>query len=53
LLKLGIELSQAIVAKYMARRQKPPSQTWRTFLNDHVKELVSTDFFVVTRPTHW
>jgi len=31
----------------MARRQKPPSQTWRTFLNNHVKELVSTDFFVV------
>ncbi len=47
LLKLGIEVSQATVAKYMARRQKPPSQTWRTFLNNHVKELVSTDFFVV------
>jgi putative transposase len=47
LLKLGIELSQATVAKYMARRQKPPSQAWRTFLNNHVKDLVSTDFFVV------
>jgi len=47
LLKLGIEVSQATVAKYMARRQKPPSQTWRTFLNNHVKGLVSTDFFVV------
>ncbi len=47
LLKLGIEVSQATVAKYMARPQKPPSQTWRTFLNNHAKQLVSTDFFVV------
>ena len=46
-LKLGIELSQATVAKYMSRPTKPPSQTWRTFLSNHVKELVSTDFFVV------
>jgi hypothetical protein len=32
LLKIGIEVSQATVAKYMARHGKPPSQTWRTFL---------------------
>jgi len=31
----------------MARERKPPSQTWRTFLNNHVKQLVSMDFFVV------
>jgi hypothetical protein len=47
LLKLGIEVSQATVAKYMARGRKPPSQTWRTFLNNHAKQIVSTDFFVV------
>jgi len=47
LLKIGIELSQATVAKYMVRHHKPPSQTWRTFLENHVKELVSADFFVV------
>jgi transposase InsO family protein len=47
LLKLGIEVSQATVAKYMVRQRKPPSQAWRTFLNNHVKESVSTDFFVV------
>jgi putative transposase len=47
LLKLGIELSQATVAKYMDRHRKPPSQTWRTFLDSHLKQLVSTDFFVV------
>jgi transposase InsO family protein len=47
LLKLGIVVSQATVAKYLVRRQKPPSQAWRTFLNNHVKELFSTDFFAV------
>jgi hypothetical protein len=47
LLKLGIEVSQATVAKYMVKRPKPPSQTWRTFLENHVKQLVSVDFLVV------
>jgi putative transposase len=47
LLKLGIEVAQATVAKYMVRQHKPPSQTWRTFLNNHVRDLVATDFFVV------
>jgi transposase InsO family protein len=47
LLKLGIEVSQATVAKYMACRSKPPSQTWRTFLEHHLKEMGSVDFFVV------
>ena len=47
LLKLGIDVSQGTVAKYMARQHKPPSQTWRTFLRNHVEQLVSTDFFVV------
>jgi len=47
LLKLGIELSQATVGKYMERPRRPPSQTWRTFLDSHLKQLVSTDFFVV------
>ena len=47
LLKLGIEVSQATVAKYMSRPGKLPSQTWRAFLSNHVKQLVSTDFFVV------
>ncbi len=47
LLKLGIEVSQATVAKYMVKYRKPPSQTWRTFLENHVKQLASVDFFVV------
>jgi putative transposase len=47
LLKIGIEVSQATVAKYMIRHPKPPSQTWRTFLKNHAKNLVAADFFVV------
>jgi transposase InsO family protein len=46
-LKLGIEISETSVAKYMVRHRKPPSQTWRTFLDNHVKSLVSIDFFTV------
>jgi transposase InsO family protein len=51
LLKLGIRLSQATVAKYMVHTRKPPSQTWRAFLNNHVTQLASTDFFVVPTVT--
>ncbi len=47
LLKLGIEVSQATVAKYIVHARKPPSQTWRTFLENHLKTLVPADFFVV------
>jgi len=47
LLKLGFELCEATVAKYMVRHRKPPSQTWRTFLANHMKDMVSSDFFVV------
>jgi putative transposase len=47
LLKLGITISEASVAKYMVRHPKPPSQTWRTFLANHVSQLVSVDFFTV------
>ena len=45
--KLGIEVSETVVSKYMPRVRKPPSQTWRTFLNNHVGTLVSMDFFTV------
>jgi hypothetical protein len=47
LLKLGIDVFQSTVSKYMVRPRKPPSQTWRAFLENHVKQLVSVDFFVV------
>ena len=49
--KLGIKASETTVAKYMVRHRHPPSQTWRTFLTNHIKDLVSTDFFVVPTAT--
>ena len=51
LLKLGIDVSEATVSKYMLRRCGPPSQTWRTFLNNHTKELIALDFFTVPTAT--
>jgi len=45
LLKLGLDVSEATVSKYMIRDRRPPSQTWRTFLENHTKELVAIDFF--------
>jgi putative transposase len=47
LLKLGFQVSEATVSRYMPRRRKPPSRTWRTFLDNHVHNLVSVDFFTV------
>ena len=47
LLKLGIAIAEATVGHYMVRRRPPPSQTWRTFLTNHIGQLVSVDFFVV------
>ena len=51
LLKLGIEVSQATVSNYMIRHHKPPSQSWRAFLDNHKKELISLDFFTVPTAT--
>ena len=45
LLKLGIEISEQTVSRLMPKRRKPPSQTWKAFLENHVNELVSIDFF--------
>jgi putative transposase len=47
LLKLGIEVSQATVAKYMVRRRGAPSQTWRSFLRNHAEGIAAIDMFVV------
>jgi putative transposase len=52
LLKLGIDVCQATVAKYMVRRRQPPSETWRTFLTNHVGQIVAADFFVVPTATY-
>ena len=47
LLKLGIDIGETSVSKYLVRSRKPPSQTWRTFLENHLRNLVSVDFFTV------
>src|SRR5713226_4574128 len=47
----GLDVSQRSVARLMPRRPKPPSQTWRTFLRNHLADLVSVDFFVVPTAT--
>src|SRR3954453_10441578 len=47
LLKLGTDIGQTSVAKYMARRRRPPSQGWRTFLRNHADGIASIDLFVV------
>jgi len=44
---LGYEVAESTVAKYMGHARKPPSQTWRTFLENHVPDIVAVDFFVV------
>ena len=51
LLKLGIEISQATDSKYMSCHRKPPSQTWRTFLDHHPADLASMDIFTVPTAT--
>lgn len=44
---LGIHVSKSTVEKYMVRERKPPSPTWRAFLENHARELVSIDLLVV------
>jgi hypothetical protein len=47
LLKLGFELAQSSVGKYMVRHRGPPSQEWRTFLRNHAPDIAAMDLFVV------
>ena len=51
LLKLGFTISQRSVARIMPRRRRPPSQSWKSFLSNHVADLVAVDFFVVPTAT--
>jgi hypothetical protein len=47
LLKLGMDVGQTTVAKYMAKRRRPLSQGWRTFVHNHADAIASIDMFVV------
>ena len=51
LLLLGHDLAEATVAKYMVRTRKPPAQTWRTFLNNHLGDIAACDFFTIPTVT--
>ena len=48
---LGHTVSEATVRKYRIRHRKPPSQTWRTFLDNHLADIVAIDFFTVPTAT--
>jgi len=47
LLKLGIDVGQTSVAKYMARNRRPPSRGWKTFVRNHADGIAAMDMFVV------
>ena len=47
LLKLAFDVSERTISRLMPRRRKPPSQTWRTFLKNHLGSTVAVDFFAV------
>ena len=51
LLKLGITISERSVSRILPRRRRPPPQTWKTFLDNHLNQLVSIDFFTVPTAT--
>jgi putative transposase len=48
---LGHDVAEGTVAKYMIRTRKPPSQTWRTFLDNHVRDIAACDFFTIPTVT--
>ena len=48
---LGYDVSESTVTNYMIRDRKPPSQTWRTFLDNHLHDIVAIDFFTVPTAT--
>jgi transposase InsO family protein len=47
LLKLGVEVAQSTVAKYMARSRRPPGQSWKTFLHNHAAGIAAMDLLIV------
>ena len=51
LLKLGIDIAQSTVARYLRRRTTPPSSTWKTFLRIHLTEAAGMDFFAIPTAT--
>ena len=50
-MKLGYDVCESTIAKYMVQRLGPPSQTWKTFFRNHMAEIVAIDFFTVPTAT--
>src|SRR5882724_7606515 len=50
--KLGLDVAKSTVERYRVPPRKPPSPTWKAFLNNHVQAMVALDFFVVPTVTH-
>jgi hypothetical protein len=48
---LGIAISERTVSRILRRLRRPPHQTWRTFLHNHIGQMVSIDFFTVPTAT--
>jgi hypothetical protein len=48
LLKLGFSLARSTASRYLPRNRKPPSQSWRTLLRNHLREAIASDFAVVS-----
>ena len=49
--KIGIDVSDSTVRRYRPLRVTPPSQTWRSFLENHLTDIAATDFFIVPTVT--
>ena len=47
ILKLGIDVAQSTVAKYMVKSRRPSGQSWRAFLRNHADGIAAVDFLVV------
>ena len=48
---LGFDIVESSISKYLVRKPKPPSQTWKAFLKNHTNQIISTDFFTVPTVT--
>ncbi len=51
MMKLGYEICETTIAKYMVQRTGPPSQSWQTFIRNHMAEIAAIDFFTVPTVT--
>jgi putative transposase len=51
LLLLGYDICETTISNYMVKQKQPPSQTWKTFLKNHVIDITAVVFFTVPTAT--